>query len=118
MSIVDCSSDESRVRERVLAILEELTAVPVARVRTDPDYNIADVVAGYDGEILVGALRNEFGIDLRDFEFDRYFDAEAGFDFLALIRWAVSKKYRQRRRPLTIDKLVQAATAKKWPRES
>jgi len=72
-------------------------------------------VTGIDAEEFMFKFQQEFDVDLSNFRFDRYFGPE-GADPIGLIKTLLGMG--EKRDPLTIGHLFNAAKHRRWPESS
>lgn len=70
-------------------------------------------IDGDDAGEFMQAFSNQFGVDISEFNFSRYFGSEAGFNpVVSLFRSMLGRAYRFT--PITLADLANAAEIKKW----
>jgi acyl carrier protein len=105
---------ESPTFERVAQLIATECGVPRADIRPDADVERDLGVTGDDGADLMAAYAREFGVDMADLELARHFGPEGCLPGFGLY-WRLRHGYWPDREPLTVQMLVDAAAAGRWP---
>jgi acyl carrier protein len=95
--------------DRIIDLVHRETSAPKDRIHLHSELGDDLGIDGADGWELIEAFAKEFEVDISEFQWDRYFGPEAGFNpILWLIQWAIGR-LPKKLEPITIQNLVDAA---------
>jgi hypothetical protein len=103
------------VIEKLKEILWENSRMTPALVRLDSRLLHDFAISGEDAETVLKAFSKVYGLDVRRFDFRKYFYPEPHmFAWRALLMSCFFYRW-SRKPPLTVQMLVSAAAAGRWP---
>lgn len=109
-----CLRLDETLESRIIDFVARQTAEPTHRLTLLVDLRKDLGVEGDEAEELMTQFAQEFDVDMRDFQFSKYFGPEAPFSLI----WYLYMKFFEPRllkfTPLTVADLVQSARQKRW----
>lgn len=108
------SGGAADLEQAVRQLLHDFTGVAPARIHGDTTLQEDLGLEGDDAGDLMAAYAERFNVDLRDFEFERYFDVEGAFNPIRFLVLRLFRPGRLRRPPIRVSQLVAAAEAGRW----
>ncbi len=98
----------------VVAFVAQNCGVATQAVSRDTRLQVDLGVDGADAAELMEEFANRFRVDLSEFEFDRHFSPEAGFNPIVWLYYRLVKPQALRFESVSVHDLVDAARNGKW----
>lgn len=102
------------VEAKIIIFIVEQTSANLEKICWETRLGEDLGIDGDDASEFFENFSKEFEVDLSNFQFDKYFGSEAGFDLLLAMWQIFFDEPKQKLETITVKDLITAAIAKKW----